>query len=55
MRNTLGGWLLAGTLLTGATGAMAGSGYEEHPLADEVVSTLEAEGFDAAEIRKVLG
>ncbi len=54
MRNTLGGWLLAGTLLTGATGAMAGSGYEEHPLADEVVSTLEAEGFDAAEIRKVL-
>ncbi len=54
MRNTLGGWLLAGTLLTGATGAMAGSGYEEHPLADEVVSTLEAEGFDAAEVRKVL-
>ncbi len=54
MRNTLGGWLLAGTLLTGATGAMAGSGYEEHPLADEVVSTLEAEGFDASEVRKVL-
>ncbi len=54
MRNTLGGWLLAGTLLTGATGAMAGSGYDEHPLADEVVSTLEAEGFDAAEVRKVL-
>ncbi|SIQ73484.1 lytic murein transglycosylase B [Marinobacterium stanieri] len=54
MRNTLGSWLLAGTLLTGTSSAMAGSGYEEHPLADEVVSTLEAEGFDAAEVRKVL-
>lgn len=54
MRKTMGCWLLAGSLLTGATTALAGSGYEKHPLAQEVLAALEAEGFTAEEIEAVL-
>ncbi|GAA0791355.1 lytic murein transglycosylase B [Marinobacterium sediminicola] len=53
MRKTLGRLLLASTLLT--TGSVwASSGYENHPLAGEVVEQLAAEGFDAEEVRSVL-
>lgn len=55
MRNSLGRWLLAGSLLTGTATAMAaGSGYDVHPRADEVVDTLAEEGFKADAIRAVL-
>lgn len=53
MRKTLGGLLLTGTLLASGAG-WAGSGYETHPLADEVVTQLVAEGFAAEEVRAVL-
>ncbi len=53
MRKTLGRMVLAGSVLAAGT-AWAGSGYETHPLAEEVVSELSAEGFDAAEVRAVL-
>ncbi len=53
MRKTLGRILLAGSLLSAGT-AWASSGYEAHPLADEVVNQLAADGFDAEEVRAVL-
>lgn len=56
MRKTLGRILLVGILLTAAgTAAVAATGgYEAHPLADEVVTALKAEGFEADEVRAVL-
>ncbi|GAA0696097.1 lytic murein transglycosylase B [Marinobacterium maritimum] len=53
MRKTLGRILLAGSLLSTGT-VWASSGYEVHPLADEVVNQLTAEGFEAKEVRAVL-
>lgn len=53
MRKTLGRILLAGSLLSAGT-VWASSGYEAHPLADEVVKQLAAEGFEADEVRSVL-
>ncbi len=53
MRKTLGRILLAGSLLSAGT-VWASSGYEAHPLADEVVNQLTAEGFEAKDVRAVL-
>ncbi|MBV0932434.1 lytic murein transglycosylase B [Marinobacterium weihaiense] len=58
MRKTLGCMLLVGATLTGTSLAGAGtavaSGYDQHPLADEVVTELVAEGFEADAVRAVL-
>jgi membrane-bound lytic murein transglycosylase B len=53
MRKTLGRMLLAGSLMTAGT-VWAAGGYDSHPLADEVVEQLAAEGFEADEVRAVL-
>lgn len=54
MRKRLGRIMLAAGLLVMAGTAGASSGYERHPLADEVVKTLEADGFAAEQVRAVL-
>ncbi|MBR9830108.1 MAG: lytic murein transglycosylase B [Oceanospirillales bacterium] len=54
MRKTLGRLLLASTMLSATGTAGAASGYADHALADEVVTQLVAEGFEADEVRAVL-
>lgn len=54
MRKKIGTLLLSGLVLAGAGMVRAESGYESHPLADEVVEKLALKGFAADEVRQVL-
>ncbi|MGE4417760.1 MAG: lytic murein transglycosylase B [Marinobacterium sp.] len=54
MRKKIGTLLLAGLMLAGAGTGYAADGYDTHPLADDVVTRLAEQGFDADEVRKVL-